>query len=114
MKAQYNNGTIEAYCGFLVPTELLSSLARINPEKAAVAVAAFFSLPINMIQNDEPIAEDAASIMLESGAGYASIHAAYMRQKGLNQIITEDAKDWKRIKNINIIKPLEYEKLVKT
>jgi predicted nucleic acid-binding protein len=107
------NGEIEAYCGFLVPIELLGSLAQINPEKAAIAVAAFFSLPINMIQIDERIVEDAASIMLESGVGYDSIHAACMRRKGLNVIITEDANDWKRIKNISIIRPLEYEKLVK-
>ena len=79
-----------------------------------IRISRILPLPINMIQNDEPIAEDAASTMLESGAGYASIHAAYMSQKGLNQIITEDTKDWKRIKNINIIKPLEYEELVKT
>jgi len=108
------NGKIEAYCSFLVPIELLGSLARIDAEKAAIAVAAFFSLPISMIQIDEWILQEAASIMLDSGISYDSIHAACMRRNGLDTIITEDAKDWKKIKSVKIIRPLEYSRLVKT
>jgi predicted nucleic acid-binding protein len=108
------NEKIEAYCSFLVPIELLGSLARIDTEKAAIAVAAFFSLPISMIQIDEWIIQDAATIMLDSGVSYDSIHAACMRRKSLDTIITEDTKDWKKIKNVKIIRPLEYQKLVKT
>jgi predicted nucleic acid-binding protein len=108
------NGKIEAYCSFLVPIELLGSLARIDAEKAAIAVAAFFSLPIGMIQVDEWILQDAAVIMLDSGVSYDSIHAACMRRNGLDTIITEDVKDWKKIRNVKIIRPLEYQKLVKT
>ena len=108
------NEKIEAHCSFLVPIEILGSLAQIDPEKAAIAVAAFFSLPISMIQLDERILQDAASIMVESHVRYDSIHAACMRKKGLDIIITEDVKDWKKIKNIKIIRPLEYERLAKT
>lgn len=36
------NGKIEAFCGFLVPIELLGSLAEIDVKRAAVAVVAFF------------------------------------------------------------------------
>jgi predicted nucleic acid-binding protein len=108
------NEKIEAYCSFLVPIELLGSLARIDTEKAAIAVAAFFSLPIGMIRIDEWIIQDAAAIMLDSGVSYDSIHAACMRSKGLDTIITEDTKDWKKIKNVKIIRPLEYQRLVKT
>lgn len=107
------NEKIEAYCSFLVPIELLGSLARINTEKAAIAMAAFFSLPISMIQIDERILHDAATIMLDSGVCYASIHAACMRRNGLDTIITEDTKDWKKIKNVKIIRPLEYQRLIK-
>jgi predicted nucleic acid-binding protein len=107
------NGKIEAYCGFLVPIELLGSLARIDAQKAGIAVTAFFSLPIKMIQLDEDILHDAATIMLDSGVSYDSIHAAYMKRKGLDTIITEDITDWKKIKNTHIIRPLEYEKLVR-
>jgi predicted nucleic acid-binding protein len=107
------NGKIEAYCSFLVPIELLGSLARIHAEKAAVAVAAFFSLPISMLQIDEWVLQDAAAIMLDSGVSYDSIHAACMRRNGLDTIITEDVKDWRKIKGVKIIRPLEYQKLVK-
>jgi len=108
------NEKIEAYCSFLVPIELLGSLAQINTKRASIAVAAFFSLPINMIQIDEWTLRDASSIMLESGVSYDSIHAACMRRNDLDTIITEDIKHWKKIKNIKIIRPLEYAKLVKT
>jgi len=108
------NEKIEAYCSFLVPIELLGSLAQIDTQRASIAVAAFFSLPISMIQIDEWILQDATSIMLESGISYDSIHAACMRRRGLDTIITEDTKHWKKIKNIQIIRPLEYSRLVKT
>lgn len=108
------NKRIEAYCGFLVPIELLGSLARIDAEKASVALAAFFSLPINMIRIDERTLEDAAKIIVESGVSYDSVHAACMLRKGLDTIITEDVSDWRKIKNIKIVRPLEYERIVKT
>ncbi len=108
------NEKIKAYCSFLVPIELLGSLAHIDKEKAAIAVAAFFSLPISMIQINEWVLQDAASIMLESGISYDSVHAACMRRQGLDTIITEDIKDWKKVKNIRIIRPLEYPRLTKT
>jgi predicted nucleic acid-binding protein len=107
------NEKLKAYCSFLVPIELLGSLAQIDREKAAIAVSAFFSLPINMIQIDERVLQDAANIMIESHVSYDSIHAASMRAKSLNNIITEDVKDWKKIKHIKIVRPLEYEKSFK-
>jgi predicted nucleic acid-binding protein len=57
--------------------------------------------------------EDAAKIMIESGVSYDAIHAACMLRKGLDTIITEDVSDWRKIKNIKIIRSLEYEKIVK-
>jgi len=107
------NKKINAYCGFLVPIELLGSLARIDAEKAGFAVDAFFSLPISMIQIDEEVLHDAGRIMLDSGVSYDSVHAACMRRKGLDTIITEDFTDWKKIKSTHIIRPLEYEKMVR-
>jgi predicted nucleic acid-binding protein len=104
------NEKIKAFCGFLVPIELLGSIARIDPQKAAAAVTAFFSLPINMIQIDEGILEDAAGILIKSNVSYDFIHAAFMQRKGLQTIITEDFSDWKKIKGLTVIRPLEYEK----
>jgi predicted nucleic acid-binding protein len=105
---------IKAYCGFLVPIELLGALARIDSAKAVIAVKAFFSLPINMVPIDERILQDAAKLALQSGVSYDCVHAACMQSKGLDTIITEDASDWKKINKFKIIKPLEYEKTVKT
>ena len=104
---------IKAYCGFLVPMEILGSLARIDRYKAALALTAFFSLPINMIQIDERVLQDAAGIMQDSNVSYDAIHAACMLSVGLDTIITEDTVDWKKIKNIKIIQPLEYQELFK-
>jgi predicted nucleic acid-binding protein len=108
------NEKIEAYCGFLVPIELLGSIARIDPERAAIAVDAFFSLPINMIQIDERVLESAATLTRQSGVSYDSIHAACMLTKSINTIITEDVIDWKKIKIFKIIRPLDYGKLART
>lgn len=105
------NGKIDAYCGFLVAIELLGSLAEIDIAKAAVAITAFFSLPIRLIQIDERIVHEATHIMLESGVSYDSIHAACMRRKGLDTIITEDIEHWGKIKNIKIVRPLDYSKV---
>jgi predicted nucleic acid-binding protein len=104
---------IKAYCSFLVPIELLGSIAKINIEKAPTAVNAFFSLPITMIPIEERTLQDAANITLETGVKYDSIHAACMQRNGLDTIITEDITDWKKIKNVQVIRPLEYEKIVK-
>lgn len=102
------NQKIKAYCGFLVPIELLGALARIDPQRAAVALEAFFSLPINMISIDEGIMQDASELTLESGVSYDCVHAACMRCKGLDTVLTEDVTDWKKIKHFQIVRPLVY------
>ena len=100
------NQKIKAYCGFLVPIELLGALARLDPKKAALALEAFLSLPINMIPIDEGTLQNAAKLTLESGVSYDCVHAACMQSKGLDTIITEDATDWKKIRKFKIIRPL--------
>jgi predicted nucleic acid-binding protein len=107
------NQKIKAYCSFLVPIELIGSLAKIDPERAPIALNAFFSLPIKMLQIDEQVLQDAAVITRQSGVRYDSIHAACMRRNSLDTVITEDITDWKRIKSFQIIRPLEYEKEVR-
>jgi len=107
------NQKIKAYCSFLVATELLGSLAKIDKERAPVALNAFFSLPTKMLQIDEQVLLDAAEITRQSGVRYDSIHAACMRRNSLDTVITEDVTDWSKIKNFQIIRPLEYEKKAK-
>ena len=107
------NQKIKAYCSFLVPIEMLGALAKIDPQKTPIAVNAFFSLPIKMLQIDEQVLQDAAKITQQSGVRYDSIHAACMVRNSLTTVITEDLTDWKRIKNFKIIRPLDYGKAAK-
>ena len=102
------DGKIEAYCSSLVPVEILGSLAGIDPQLSAGAVVAFFTFPIKLIPLDERILRDASRIMLESGLGYDSIHAAAMKRASLREVLTEDADHWSRLKAVKIIRPMEY------
>lgn len=108
------NEKIKAFCGFLVPIELLGAIAKIDPAKVGIALDSFFSLPIKMIQINERLLQNAASIMFESDVTYDSIHAACMHIQSLDTIITEDVTDWKKIKSVKVIRPLEYEKISQT
>ncbi len=107
------DGKLKAYCSLLVPMEILGSLARVDREITAGAVLAFFSFPIEMILIDERLVREASEIMLKTGVSYDSIHAAAMRRRGLKTVITEDVEHWKKITDINIIRPLDYEKTKK-
>ena len=105
---------IEAHCSFLVQRQLSFSGSNLRCNKVHRFRPQYLAPPINMIQIDEHTLQDAASILVESGVSYDSIHAACMMRKGLDTIITEDVSDWRKIKNVKIIRPLEYERLVKT
>jgi len=102
------DGRLKAYCSYLVPIEILGSLARVNRRIAAGAILAFFSFPIEMITVDERIIREASKIALETGVGYDAIHAAAMRRRDLQTIITEDIEHWRKIGGVKIIRPLEY------
>jgi predicted nucleic acid-binding protein len=102
------DGRLKAYCSYLVPMEILGSLARVDRKIAAGAILAFFSFPIDMIPIDERIIREASDITLETGVGYDAIHAAAMRRRDLRTIITEDIEHWRKIGGIRILRPLEY------
>ena len=102
------DGRLKAHCSYLVPIEILGSLARIDRKIAAGAILAFFSFPIDMIPIDERIIREASEITLETGVGYDAIHAAAMRRRNLQTIITEDIEDWRKIGGVKIVRPLEY------
>ena len=102
------DGRLRAYCCNLVPIEILGSLARVDREIAAGAVLAFFSFPIKMIPLSERFVRRASEITRETGVSYNAIHAASMESEGIETIITEDVKHWRKIKGVRIIRPLEY------
>lgn len=100
----------EAYCSQLVPIEILGSLAEVDPQLSAGAVTAFFTFPIKLIPIDERLIRKAADLMIETGPGYDSIHAAAMERVGLDTIITENVKHWKKFEGTKTIRPSEYGK----
>ena len=102
------DGRLEAHCSYLVPMEILGSLARVDRKIAAGAILAFFSFPIDMIPIDERIIREASEITVETGVGYDAIHAAAMRRRDLRTIITEDIEHWRKIGGVKILRPLEY------
>lgn len=102
------DGRLKAYCSYLVPMEILGSLSRVDQKMATRAIVAFFSFPIDMIPIDERIIREASEITLETGIVYDAIHAAAMRRRNLQTIITEDVEHWRKIGEVKILRPFEY------
>jgi predicted nucleic acid-binding protein len=98
----------EAYCSYLVPIEILGSLARVDRKIAHGAIQAFFSFPIKMINVDESLLKKASEIIAETGLTYDSIHAAAMSLAGLDTVITEDTEHWKKVKDLRVVSPEDY------
>jgi predicted nucleic acid-binding protein len=99
---------IEAHCSYLVPVELLGSIAKIDSKKVGIITRAFFSLPIRMIDINEEILDLAANIAREYKISYDSIHVASMRSLGIKEVITEDVNHFRKVKGIKVISSLEY------
>lgn len=98
-----------ATCSFQVPVEMLGSLSALNPTVAIGAVNAFMSLNIKVVPVSNEILLEAIKIISETGLeGYDAIHAATMKTERINTIITENYKDFKKVKWLRIIRPLDY------
>jgi predicted nucleic acid-binding protein len=100
----------DAICSIQVPVELLGSTSTVNPMLAYDGLLGFFSFNLRVIGISEKLLFNAATIAKETGiSGYDAIHVATMVQEGIKTIITENYKDFKKIKNIEIIRPSTYE-----
>jgi predicted nucleic acid-binding protein len=100
----------DAVCSIQVPIELLGSTSAVNTMLAHDGLLGFFSFNLRVVGVSEKLLFSAASISKETGiSGYDAIHVATMVQEGIRTIITENYKDFKKIKNIEIIRPLDYE-----
>ena len=98
---------LESCCSYLVPIELLGSIAKIDPKKVGISIEAFFSLPIEMIKINKEMINLSADIAYKYDMSYDSIHVASMLYSGVNSIITEDSH-FRRAKEIKVIRPLDY------
>jgi len=78
-----------------------------DPKKAEIAIRAFFSLPIRMIDLDEDLFALASGVAGRYKLSYDSVHIAAMLLSGTKEILTQD-EHFKRVKEIRMIRPLEY------
>ncbi len=98
-----------ATCSFQVPVEILGSLSSLNPTVAIGAVNAFMSLNIKVVPVSNEILLEAIKIISETGIdGYDAIHVATMKMERISTVITENYKDFKKVRWLNIIRPLDY------
>lgn len=105
-------GTIlDASCSFLVPVEILGSLSEINTTIAFKTLLGFFSFKLNLIEISERLILYASKISRKTKInGYDAVHVAAMKKEKIKTIITENYDDFKLIKNIKIVQPLDYQK----
>lgn len=102
---------IEAVCSFQVPIELLGSISQVDPLLGYNGLQGFFSFKIRIVEVSERLLLHAALISKQTGiSGYDAVHVATMKQEGLDVIITENYKDFKKISDIKIVRPLDYGK----
>ena len=100
----------DAVCSFQVPAEILGSLSTIDHRLAQEALIGFFSYPIKLVEISQKLLSEAASISVETKiSGYDAIHVAAMRQENVHTIITENYKDFHKVKDIEVIRPHEYD-----
>lgn len=102
---------LEGSCSFLVPVEILGSLSEISTKTAAKALLAFFSFKLNLTEIDEKLILNASKMTQKDKInGYDAVHVAAMRKEKIKTIITENYDDFKRVKGIEIVRPLDYQK----
>lgn len=103
--------SLDASCSFLVPIELLGSLSEISTEIAFKALAAFFAFKLNLIDITPNVLTEASKIMEKTKInGYDAVHASSMKKEGIKTVITQNYKDFKKIQEIEVVKPLDYQK----
>lgn len=102
---------LDANCSFLVPIEILGSLSEISTKISFKALLGFFSFKLNLIEITEKMILDASKLTKKTGiSGYDAVHASAMKKEKIKTIITENYDDFKKVKDIEIVRPLDYQK----
>lgn len=100
---------IEGGISTLVPVEVLGVAIKYEPSKAKLAVAAIYSLPLKVLEISPRILYLASELALKYHlSGYDAVHVATSIEAGFEYIISND-EDIKKVKEIKLIKPMEYE-----
>jgi predicted nucleic acid-binding protein len=93
------SGDFEAYGSKLVLFELFGAISKYSVDAAYEPSLAYLSLPIKLIEPSLEALELAREIARTARVTYDSLHAALAISSGADTIVTEDLKDWKKIKN---------------
>lgn len=102
---------LEGNCSLLVPVEILGSLSEISSKTAFKTLAGFFSFKLNLIEvNEELILNASKMAQKDKINGYDAVHVAAMKKVKIKTLITENYDDFKKVKSIEIVRPLDYQK----
>ena len=104
------DGVLVGTVSTLVPVEVMSAAVERDPEKADLAVTVIYSLPLEIFGVDHAILSLASNLALRYRlSGYDAVHLATARKAMVRNIISND-DDFRRVQEINLVKPLDYEK----
>jgi len=107
-------GVLQGIASTLVPMEVMSVAIEHDPSKADVTVTSMYSLPLTIVEISQDILLLASNIALKySLSGYDAVHVATCLKSDTQTMISND-DELKRVNEIKLIKPLDYEKLRKS
>lgn len=104
------NGVLVGVVSTLVPLEVMSVAVEHDPKKADLAVTIVYSLPLEIFGVDQTVLSSASDLALRYGlSGYDAVHLATARKAMVKNLISND-DDFRRVREIKLVKPLDYEK----
>lgn len=103
-------GVIQGVASTLVPLEVMSVAVEHDPSKAGIAVNSLYSLPLTIVEVSQDILLSASEIVSKYNlAGYDATHVATSLKSDTQTIISND-DEFKRVKEVTLLKPLDYRK----
>lgn len=101
-------GKIEAIVSTLVPIEVMSVIADMEPSKSRTALESIYSLPLRIVDASSEILLLAAELAEKHRVGgYDAVHIATSITERADCIITND-RQFRRVKEVKITSPSQY------
>ncbi len=85
------------YGSSLVLHELFGALSEVSAEAAYEAATAYLDLPLTMLEPSRRTLSYAKTIARLAHVTYDALHAALAAENGVEVIVTEDVKDWRKV-----------------
>lgn len=101
-------GKLQAVVSTLVPIEIMSVVASIEPSKSKIALELIYSLPIKFVDANSDVLMLADEIVGKYRiGGYDAIHVATSLIERADSFITND-RQFKRVNSIRVVLPTQY------